>query len=178
LKNSPMSALLTVFTTTLLLFSGIAVAETETETVAPPVFSSTRTAPGEDRMLQDGKVIVTETTVSTVPTASTTTLPPSEQASRTETPANRAKTTQTTQGKTESKEQPTSTTKTTVMSPSTTTTLASDQSVVEGKKINNPASMDKEELSGAGTDLRPYLAIAILMFVAGKTSYTRASKRR
>lgn len=142
---------LLVFIVAFSLLSTFAYAETGTETSTTPVFSSIK-------ILRDGKVIVTETTVSTT---STTVLPPEKEPDKP----------QSVQAGSENKDQ-------SAVASSTTTTLAVGPVVVEGQRIENLSRLEEDRLPNTGADFKLYIAIAVLLITTGITSYIKVSRRQ
>ena len=158
------------------------------------VYANTETAAGTQPefenigLLEDGKVIVTEpgattqTTVKAPATSSTkilrdgTVVSPTTTVPATTRPAKTA----TTSSTLKSSSAPVSTTKDAATSTDgsvAATTSQNDTVVVKGEQVRNPAIASKENLPLTGMDLKPYFAIAILLIIIGRTTYTKAIPR-
>ncbi|MDP2210713.1 MAG: hypothetical protein Q8J63_03115 [Candidatus Aquicultor sp.] len=167
--------LLPVIMFTLLLAPIAVYANTETVAGTPPNIG----------FLEDGKVIVTEpgattqTTVKPPATSSTKILRDGTVvSSATTVPATTKPTkTATTSSTLKSSSAPVSTTKdaaVTTQGSVAATTSQNDTVVVKGEQVGNPAIASKENLPLTGMDLKPYFAIAILLIIIGRATYTKA----
>jgi len=145
-----------------------------------------------------GKVVISETTVSTVPGSERPTRKSTTTTSTTErkksqhnssglstTGSDRANASAPVKTKKSAPDTTSSsTTSTDAYAPvkksvatSTSTTLK-QRVVVEGEKIKNPAlaaKVKKPKVNKAGIDFKPFLAMAILLIIAGRTSFERTS---
>jgi len=147
------------------------------------VFAETETATGTQPdigLLPDGKVIVTEPEAS----PATTVKPPvtsSTKILRDGTVVTTSATTVTTVAQPQPADAKTGAIK--AAAPATTQrsgTATADENetvVVQGEQIKNPATMSEETLPLTGIDLKPYFAIAILLIILGRATYTKATSR-
>lgn len=155
------------------------------------VYANTETAAGTQPefdnigLLEDGKVIVTEpgatteTTVKAPATSSTKILRDGTVVSPTTTVPATTKSA-TTSSTLKNPSAPVSTTKDAATSTNgsvAATTSQNDTVVVKGEQVTNPAVASKENLPLTGMDLKPYFAIAILLIIIGRTTYTKAIPR-
>jgi len=174
--------LLPVILFTLLLAPLAVYADTETAAGTPPEFENIG-------LLKDGKVIVTEpgaatrATVKPPATSSTkilrdgTVVSPATTVPATPKPAKAAAKTATTGNTAKNSSAPVSTTKdaaVTTQSSVATVTSHNNTVVVKGARVGNPAVASKENLPLTVMDLKPYFAIAILLIIIGRTTYTKA----
>ena len=156
------------------------------------VYANTETAAGTPPnmgLFEDGKVIVTEpgatteTTVKPPATSSTKILRDGTVVSSATTvpgttkPAKTADKPATTSSTTKNSSAPVSTTKGAAVTTDgsvAATTSQNDTVVVKGERVGNPAVASEENLPLTGMDLKPYFAIAILLIIIGRATYTKA----